>query len=164
MRKRIFFIVLFAVAILALSIVFLFFFHRPYDERVTVSCLSSVTTSEDYILAAVSDGTSSKLSYYEISGCDEFSSLFSFQDWSITNVEPEPSPLVVLRFAEGWILELYANGLAVAHNGYATRHTQSECFYSFPSDSTTTLTTYLSTFGQPHYLGDGTISTSTFHW
>lgn len=166
MSKRIFRLILLLVILTALGFTFFFFLHRPYDDLVTIPCLSSVTASEEYILAAVSDGSSdsSELSYYEIGGSDEFSGLFSFQDWSAVDTQSNENPLIIFRFAEGWILELYAEGLAVAHNGYATAHTLSECCYSVPTDLTSKLSAYLSAFGQFHHMGDGTISTSTFHW
>ena len=166
MSKRVFRLILLAVILVALGFTLFSFLHRPYDDLVTISRLSSVTASEEYILASVSDGSSdsSEFSYYEIGGSDELSELFSFQDWSVVGTQPTKSPLIIFRFAEGWILELYAEGLAIAHNGYAAACTVSECCYSVPSDLTSELSAYLSAFGQSHHMGDGTISTSTFRW
>lgn len=166
MTKRIFYLVLSAVIVLALGIALFSFLHRPYDDLVTIPRLSDATSSEDFILAAVSnsDSTSLQMSYYEIEGSVDFSELFAFSNWYIADIQPTGEPLVIFRFAEGWILELYAEDLAIAHNGYAATHTLSECYYSVPSGLLTTLSDYLSIFGLPHHSGDGTISTSTFHW
>ena len=76
---------------------------------------------------------------------------------------PSEEPLLTLRFAEAWILEFASDGTAAAYNGYTSAQEQSEAYYSVPPQTAEELLAYIQQYGEPHELGDGTISSSTFH-
>lgn len=71
--------------------------------------------------------------------------------------------MLVLRFAEAWIVEFYADGTVAAYNGYASGGTKEDAYYVIPSHIIKNLISYIDTNGIPHELVDGAISTSTFH-
>lgn len=169
MKKRfgIISLVMLLVAVTLLSIICIFSISEPYDDAITSDALKTATQTCDYILAQVNDSPNSESSvflYYEISGDVAFSELFDFDGWSISNIVSQDTPTLVLRFAEAWILELYPDGTACAHNGYAQLGTKSDCYYTFSTNALDSIIAYMKEYAIPHTLGDGTVSIGTFHY
>ena len=141
--------------------------QHPYADETEVDSLKTAVQDQDYILIQVSGSSISELSafsYYEISGNSDFSALFDFENWSVSDAAPKGSPVVTLRFAETWILELYPDGTALAHYGYAEAGRNADCCYVISSDILEPIVTYIEECAMPHSLGDGLISSSTFHY
>lgn len=171
MKKRfgIISLVTLLVAVALLCILSVFSISEPYNDAVTSDALKAATQTCDYILAQVNDSPSSEssmFSYYEISGDVDFSELFDFDGWSISNsnIVSQDTPTLVLRFAEAWILELYPDGTACAHNGYAQLRTKSDCYYTFSTNALDSIIAYMKEYAIPHTLGDGTVGIGTFHY
>ena len=141
--------------------------QRPYADETEVDSLETAVQDQDYILIQVSSSSaseSSAFSYYEISGNSDFSALFDFENWSVSDAAPNGSPAVTLRFAETWLLELYPDGTALAHYGYAEAGQKADCYYVLSSNILGPIVAYIRERAIPHTLGDGTISSSTFHY
>ena len=132
-------------------------FSKPLDDQITVGGLSGAAAGCEYILVKAEN------SYYELQGTDAFAELFDFDAWQQQDKAPSEEPLLTLRFAEAWILEFASDGTAAAYNGYASAQEQSEAYYSVPPQTAEELLAYIQQYGEPHELGDGTISSSTFH-
>lgn len=133
-------------------------FSKPLDDQITVDGLSGAASGCQYILINAEN------SYYELQGTDAFADLFDFDAWQQGNKASLENPMLTLRFAESWILELASDGTAAAYNGYASAQEQSEAYYSVPPQTVEKLLAYIEQYGEPHELGDGTISSSTFHY
>lgn len=153
--------ILFAVLLFALVVIIVFagmhFAFKPLSNSVTIDGLQAAAEETDYILVKSDDA------YFEIQGTIEFSTLFEFDEWQQQKEEPTGEPVLVLRFAEAWIVELFAEGTVTAHNGYASGGTKQDACYVIPSHVADELIAYIGTHGIQHELGDGTISASTFH-
>ena len=132
-------------------------FSKPLDDQITVDGLSGAAADCEYILVKAEN------SYYELQGTDAFAELFDFDAWQQQDKAPSEEPILTLRFAESWILEFASDGTAAAYNGYASAQEQSEAYYSVPPQTAEELLAYIQQYGEPHELGDGTISSSTFH-
>ena len=128
--------------------------QRPYADETEVDSLETAVQDQDYILLQVSSS----------SGNSDFSALFDFENWSVSDAAPNGSPAVTLRFAETWLLELYPDGTALAHYGYAEAGQKADCYYVLSSDILEPIVAYIRERAIPHTLGDGTISSSTFHY
>ena len=50
--------------------------------------------------------------------------------------------MLVLRFAEAWIVEFYAAGTVAAYNGYASGGTKEDAYYVIPSHIIKNLISY----------------------
>lgn len=149
-------VLLFAlVVIIVLSVIH--FAFKPLNSSITIDGLQAATEETDYILIKTDD------TYFEIQGTPEFSTVFEFDTWQQQKEETTGEPVLVLRFAEAWIVEFFSDGTVTAHNGYASSETKEDAYYSVPSYVTDKLITYINAYGVQHELGDGTISTSTFH-
>ena len=84
--------------------------------------------------------------YYELQGNNNFSELFDFDQWQESD-KPDGEPVLILRFAEQFILEIYSNGYAAAHNSYAPGDEKSDAFYSIPQNTADNLIAYVEQFG-----------------
>ena len=153
--------ILFAVLLFALVVIIAFagmhFAFKPLSNSVTIDGLQTAAEETDYILVKFDDA------YFEIQGTIEFSTLFEFDEWQQQKEEPTGEPVLVLRFAEAWIVEFFAEGTVTAHNGYASGGTKQDACYVIPSHVADELIAYIGTHGIRHELGDGTISASTFY-
>ena len=156
-KKYIVFAVLLFVLVVIIALVVIHFTFKPLDSSITIDGLQTATEETDYILVKTDD------KYFEIEGTLEFSTLFEFDEWQQQKEEPAGEPVLVLRFAEAWIVEFFADGTVTAHNGYASSGTKQDAYYVIPSHITDELIAYIGKHGIQHELGDGTISTSTFH-
>lgn len=139
---------------------------KPHDGSITTDALeAAVQTGESILVRAAEQPTSETPSYtyYECSGTTELSDLLHFDDWSVSETAPQGTPVLVLRFAEAWLLEIYSDGTALAHNGYAVSGAKSDCCYSLSSGIPDAVISYMKNHAILHVLGDGTISASTFH-
>ena len=130
---------------------------KPLDDHITVDGLSDAAAGCESILVKEEN------SYYELQGTDAFAELFDFDAWRQQDKTSSEEPLLTLRFAEAWILEVASDGTAAAYNGYASAQEQSEVCYSIPPQTAENLLAYIQQHGEPHELGDGAISSSTFH-
>ena len=156
-KKYIVFAVLLFVLVVIIALVVIHFTFKPLDSSITIDGLQTATEETDYILVKTDD------TYFEIEGTLEFSTLFELDEWQQQKEEPAGEPVLVLRFAEAWIVEFFADGTVTAHNGYASSGTKQDAYYVIPSHSTDELMAYIGKHGIQHELGDGTISTGTFH-
>ena len=132
------------------------FSNRPLDPCVTVDGIRE---------AAQTQGAYAKSgeSYYQVSSSTEFAAMFSFEEWTQVKSAPEGNPILLLTFAELWVVEFYPDGRAAAYNGYAAdSRYKDHAYYQLPETVIDNLVAYLQTFGTPRTLGDGTISKSTF--
>ena len=156
-KKYILFAVLLFVLVVIIALAVIHFAFKPLNSSITIDGLQTATEETDYILVKTDD------TYFEIEGTLEFSTLFEFDEWQQQKEEPAEEPVLVLRFAEAWIVEFFADGTVTAHNGYAPSGTKQDAYYVIPSHITDELIAYIGTHGIQHELGDGTISASTFH-
>ena len=133
------------------------YMHRAPDKSITRSGLEAACgDGAAYIL--VKDGGD----YWEISGSEALVSVFSYENWEESDLGPLGEPLLVLRFAETWVLELYEYGEAAAYNNYAASDKRGHAYYSYPEEVLDAVREYIRENGEPHTVGDGTISTGTF--
>lgn len=156
-RKHILLVALLSILVVIIAFAGAHFAFKPLDYSVTINGLQVAAEETDYILVKTDD------SYFEIQGTTAFSNLFEFDQWQQQNEAPSEQPVLVLRFAEAWIVEFYADGTVAAYNGYASGGTKEDAYYVIPSHIIKNLISYIDTNGIPHELGDGAISTSTFH-
>ncbi len=140
-----------------IAIIIIPLLNKPINSLITISGLSNEAASNSYILAATGQN------YYELQGNNNFSELFDFDQWQESD-KPDGEPVLILRFAEQFILEIYSNGYAAAHNSYASGDEKSDAFYSIPQNTADNLIAYVEQFGKPHQFGDGSISASTFNY
>ena len=155
MKKR---YLLFPLLIFALVAIILgYTVFKPLDNSITIEGLLIATEETDYILVQSSD------KYFEIEGSTDFSSLFEFNEWKQQKEEPTGEPMLVLRFAEAWIVEFFPEGIVTAHNGYAAKGKKADAYYLIPSYIVDELITYVEMFGVQHEYGDGAIGSATFH-
>lgn len=153
---------LIAVALIASAAYYLL---RPYDSKVTVEGLQNAIASTT-ILVQITDTQISgedAYAYYEVEGSAALSDLFQFERWTVSNTVSSNDPLLLLRFEEAWLLALYADGSAWAHNGYATIEYRSDCCYKVSTQALYQICSYIKTYGTVHKYGDGTIGAGTFH-
>lgn len=144
------------VAVIAFTIAH--FTFMPLDSQITTYGLMSATEETDYILVKAND------EYFEIQGTTEFAALFEFSLWQQQKKEPSSGePVLILRFAEAWIVEFFPDGMAMAHNGYASRCTKPDVCYAIPPNTADALISYIETYGVKREYGDGTIGDTTFH-
>lgn len=156
-RKHILFAAILLALVAIIAFVVVYFAFKPLNNSVTTDGLQLAAEETDYILVKSDD------TYFEIQGTTEFSSLFEFDKWQQQKEEPSGDPVLVLRFAEAWIVEFYADGTATAHNGYASSRTKQDAYYVVPSHVADDLIAYIGAHGIQHEFGDGTIGASTFH-
>jgi hypothetical protein len=156
-KRHILFAVLLLVLVVIIAIAVIHFAFKPLNSSITIDGLQTATEETDYILVKIDD------TYFEIQGTPEFSTVFEFHTWQQQQHHTTGEPVLVLRFAEAWIVEFFSDGTVTAHNGYASRGTKEDAYYSIPSYITDELIAYINAHGVQHELGDGTIGTSTFH-
>ena len=150
-------ITLLLTLIAATAVAIMGFAFRQLDESITVEGLQAAARNTDYILAQADDR------YFEVRGTEDFSALFAFGQWQRQMQAPTGEPVLVLRFAEAWIVEFFSDGTAAAHNGYAASGTETDAYYSVPAQVSAELIAYLETHGVPREFGDGAIGMGTFH-
>lgn len=138
---------------------------RPYDSKVTVEGLQNATASTTILVQMTDTQVSGEdaYAYYEIEGSAALSDLFQFERWTVSNTVSSSDPLLLLRFEESWLLALYADGSALAHNGYAAIGYKSDCCYKVSTQALYQICSYIETYGTVHKYGDGTIGAGTFH-
>lgn len=144
---------LLGICLVGVAVSFLF---RPLNDKITIDGLSDAAASNDYILVKAEE------EYYELQGSEAFAALFDFGAWQQEKQAPTEEPVLILRFAELWIVEFYSDGMAAAYNGYSAPEETSEAYYSLPPQVMGDLTAYIQQYGEAHELGDGAIGASTF--
>lgn len=155
-RKHALFMILLAAFIAVAAAVAQHFAFQPLNRCVTTEGLRAAAEETGYILVKSDD------QYYEIQGTAEFSDLFEFDAWRQQKEEPAGEPVLILRFAEAWIVEFFSDGAVTAHNGYADRGTNPDAYYSIPPDVADALISYIEISGIQHEYGDGAIGSTTF--
>lgn len=147
-------IILFAILLIGTAV---YYVNRPLDFHVTISGIQAGTQSqENYILAKIDDA------YYETDSSNDFSAMFAFDEWETSSTMPSGEPVLLLQFAELWVVEVYSDGQAAAYNGYAAMGEKSYAYYKIPDDAVRQVINYLEEKGITHELGDGTIGMETF--
>ena len=140
-------------------------FH-PYGNLIGIKALKTVTKTCDSIFVKVTMQTSDAIpfiSYYELSGTSDFTDTFNFNEWTISAMPVHNSPILVLYFSEEWTLELYSDGTAWAHNGYARFPAKQDCYFIFPYYNLDAIINYVEKNSIQHYWGDSIINSATVH-
>lgn len=156
-KKHLLFLFILLVIVVPITFAFLYAAFKPLNSSITIDGLRVAAEETDYILVKSDD------SYFEIQGSTEFSTLFEFDEWKQRKEKAAGEAVLVLRFAEAWIVEFFADGTVTAHDGYAASGTKQDAYYTIPSHVTDALTVYITTHGVQHELGDGAIGIGTFH-
>jgi hypothetical protein len=126
------------------------------DESITIEGLQKAVTETESILIKSGDA------YFAMQGTEDFSAVFSFDQWEKENAVPTGEAVLIFRFAESWILELYPGGAASAHNGYASKGKKQDAAYRIPDSVSKDLTAYISSHGMPIEAEEGIIGAGTF--
>ena len=113
--------------------------QKPLNSSITVAGIEiSVQQDQDCLYAKTGD------IYYKLYGSNAFSQKWCFDEWEVLPFEePQGEPLISFRLAELYIVEFYEGGRVFAHNGYASKGTQSSACYAVPSTVVTALLEHL---------------------
>lgn len=148
--------ILILVAILFVGAV-IYYINRPLDSCVTISGIQNGTQNQgNSVLAKIGD------EYYEIASTNEFTTMFSFDEWEKSSSTLSGEPVMLLQFAELWVVELYSDGQVAAYNGYAALGKKSYAYYKMPESAVEQVISYIEEKGISHEYGDGTIGMATF--
>lgn len=118
------------------------YLFRPYADAVTVENIKNGVAGE--ITAQIGE------SCYELPASTDFTKVFTFEEWEQVKSKPDGAPLVRLRLAEEWVIELYGNGKAAAYYGYASPKMKDTAYYNVPTDSVAAVTAYIEENGTLH--------------
>ena len=131
----------------------------PLDAQLTVDALRDVTMDTETLAKIGSK-------YYGSTPSPEFCSRFYFSSWEMMDEVRTGKPVITLAFDEEWVMDIFEDNLgcyATVYNGYARSGTRSAVTYRIPLTIIDHLTYYFENYGTPHYIGDGSIGSGTFH-
>lgn len=145
------------IVILLLVAVLVTYLTCPLDYCVTISGIRNGSQSQNNsILAKIGEA------YYEIDSTVEFAEHLAFSEWEEIAYKPSGDPVILLQFAELWVVEMYDTGYVAAYNGYASIGKRSSAYYKVPANVAKLVICYFENNGTNHELGDGTIGLTSF--